>query len=137
MKASGGCLCGQLRYEIDGDDPMWTGCCYCSDCQKETGAGHLTAIAVAASDIQTSGKLSTFSKIGDSGGEVIRSFCPECGTTIFGRPVVMGEMRVVRAGTLDDSSSVKPERAVYCSRAASWDQPLDGVMQFAEMPPRG
>ena len=41
MKASGGCLCGAVRYENDGD-PIFAGHCHCTDCQKATGTGHVS-----------------------------------------------------------------------------------------------
>jgi hypothetical protein len=33
---TGGCLCGALRYEAEGE-PRYAGLCYCADRQKATG----------------------------------------------------------------------------------------------------
>lgn len=134
IKASGGCLCGQLRYEIDGE-PILMGNCYCADCQKETGSGHLTIVGLPASAVTLSGESRTFTKPGDSGGAVNRIFCPECGGTIYGQSAAMGNIRAIRAGTLDDSSEVTVQTAVYCSRAKDWDPVPAHVHGFAEMPP--
>lgn len=134
MKASGGCLCGQLRYEIDGDS-MWAGNCYCEDCRKETGTGHLTALAVSGDAITVRGTAKSFARPGGSGRDVIRTFCSECGSTIFGQPTAMGDMRVVRVGTLDDPSGIELSMAVFCSQAQSWDQPPADIVAFPEMPP--
>jgi hypothetical protein len=35
---SGGCLCGALRYEVEGE-PLFAGYCYCADCRKGSGSG--------------------------------------------------------------------------------------------------
>lgn len=136
MKASGGCLCGELRYEIDGE-PMWAGKCYCGDCRKETGGGHLSAVAVSADILTVTGESKVFSRAGDSGSDVNRTFCPTCGSTVFGNPSVMGDMRIVRLGTLDDSTGIEMQMAVYCSRAQDWDKVPEGLTAFPEMPPQG
>ncbi len=33
----GGCACGQVRYRLL-SRPMFTHCCHCLDCQKQTGS---------------------------------------------------------------------------------------------------
>jgi hypothetical protein len=37
---TGGCLCGSLRYEAEGE-PLFTGHCYCADCRKASGSGFI------------------------------------------------------------------------------------------------
>jgi hypothetical protein len=44
-KITGGCLCGRVRYSIDGEPPV-TGVCHCKDCQRETGSAFAVAIVV-------------------------------------------------------------------------------------------
>jgi hypothetical protein len=36
----GGCLCGALRYEAEGE-PLYAGHCYCADCRKASGSGFI------------------------------------------------------------------------------------------------
>ena len=45
MSVKGGCLCGAVRYE-SAVDPVFSGHCYCTDCQKGTGCGHVTVVGV-------------------------------------------------------------------------------------------
>lgn len=136
MKAEGGCLCGKTRYVIDGE-PMWAGDCYCLDCQKESGAGHLTGLAVPGDAFTISGPVKTYSAPGGSGTMIDRSFCGECGSTLVSHPHVMGDGRIVRVGTLDDASAIEVNMAVFCTRAQHWDQPAGGRVTFDEMPPMG
>ena len=42
---TGGCLCGDIRYELKGP-ALFVGQCCCKDCQKATGTGHTTIIGV-------------------------------------------------------------------------------------------
>jgi len=135
MSLSGTCLCGAVRYETSAE-PVFSGHCYCADCQKETGGGHVTIAAVPDASLKITGATSTFSKLGGSGQAIERSFCPKCGSTLFSRPRVMAGMTMLRAGTLDNPSQITPRMSIYTSRAQSWDQPNANIPGFPEMPPR-
>jgi hypothetical protein len=133
MTRTGGCLCGQLRYTLEGE-PRMSGKCYCPDCRRETGTGHMTFLSYPAEAVTLSGDARTYTQAGGSGADVVRTFCPSCGTTVFGHPTVMGDVRAVRAGTLDDPSGLTMVFAVYCGVAVDWDQPPAGLKAFATMP---
>jgi hypothetical protein len=135
MTMSGGCLCGALRYEIDGK-PKFVTKCYCTDCQKESGAGHLTLVAFEAGAVRVSGETRCFVGKGDSGNDVSRTFCPGCGTTITGQPGSLPGLSMIRAGTLDDSAGLTTSIAIYGDSAREWDQPPAGVKLFPAMPPQ-
>lgn len=133
MALIGGCLCGAVRYEITGT-PRLVSRCYCNDCKKDTGTGHITVVGVAEESFHMTGEVSTFVRPGGSGKDVVRSFCTRCGTTLTGRPAIMPGIVMVRAGTLDDPGEVTPTRAIFVSRAVHWDQPPAGLPAFAEGP---
>ncbi len=44
----GGCLCGKVRYTISAE-PVFTGVCHCTDCQKATGSAFNIVVAVPSS----------------------------------------------------------------------------------------
>lgn len=134
MSVKGGCLCGTVRYEA-GVDPLFSGHCYCKDCQRDTGCGHVTIVGVPEAAVQVTGRTMTFTKSGDSGQSIDRVFCPVCGTTVFTRPQAMPGMLMVRAGTLDDPSIAAPTMSIYASRAQAWDPPSKTIPAFPEMPP--
>ena len=136
MSLSGTCLCGSVRYE-SAAEPVFSGHCYCLDCQKETGGGHLTVAAVPDATVKVTGPTSTFSKPGGSGQPIERTFCSKCGSTLFSRPQAYAGMTLLRAGTLDDPSQITPGMSIYTSRAQPWDQPNANIPGFPEMPPRG
>lgn len=134
MSLNGSCLCGAVRYVIEGE-PKFASKCYCRDCQKETGTGHTTVLAVPDAAVRFSGEVKEFSRPGGTGQHIVRGFCPSCGTTLYGRPQLYGGLTLIRAGTLEDASSVQPAVAVFASRAQPWDQPPPGLQAFAELPP--
>ena len=136
MKASGGCLCGAVHYELDGE-PIFQGHCHCVDCQKVTGTGHVSVVALPADAVKVSGQLSSFAVTAESGQPYTRFFCPNCGSFIYGEPASMPGVRTVTAGTFDDTSAFQPQMVIYTRNRPDWDRIDSGLPEFEGMPPRG
>lgn len=122
----GGCLCGQVRYEILAEaGPARV--CWCRDCQRIASNG--TVNAVFPSDaIKVSGTPARHEKKADSGNTVTRSFCSNCGSHLFSDSTGRPGLTVVRVGTLDDPSAVKPGANIWVKSAPAWaccDQSLE------------
>src|SRR5215472_13121089 len=81
----GGCLCGHVRYSGTAE-PMFTGVCHCKDCQKETGTAFNIVVAVPQAALSFQGAPKAYTQKGDSGQDVVRRFCPNCGSTITSEP---------------------------------------------------
>ena len=135
MKASGGCLCGAVRYQIDAE-PIFSGHCHCIDCQKVTGTGHISVVAVPSDGLKVTGETTTYAVTADSGHPYIRHFCPKCGSVVFGEPTSMPGVNTVPAGTLDDTTLFVPQMVVYTKSRPAWDRIDSGLPEFEAMPPR-
>ena len=130
---TGGCLCGKVRYSGNAE-PVFTGVCHCRDCQKFSGGAFAIVVAVPKDALSIQGTLKTFSKPGDTGNTIERSFCPECGSSIADEASAMPDVVMLGSGTLDDSSWVKPAMQIFCDSAQPWVQ-LGGEMKaFPKMP---
>ncbi len=136
MKATGGCLCGAVRYEIDGE-PIFSGHCHCVDCQKVTGTGHISVVAVPSSALKVTGETTSYAVTADSGQPYIRHFCPKCGSVVYGAPTSMPGVNTVPAGTLDDTTLFVPQMVVYTKSRPAWDKIDSGLPEFETMPPPG
>ena len=78
MDWTGGCLCGAVRYRVEGD-PLWFCHCHCSMCRKQTGAAFGTYVGFLATAFQwTAGEATLYR----SSGAVDRGFCARCGSTL-------------------------------------------------------
>ena len=132
MKASGGCLCGAVRYEIDGE-PVFSAHCHCRDCQRATGTGHVSVSGFRREAVTITGETRGFTVKGDSGQGITRFFCPVCGSLLYSAPEAMSGMINVTAGTLDDPSVFQPQASIYTKDRHAWDK-LPGVAEFEAMP---
>jgi len=96
-KHTGGCLCGAVRYEVDGD-LLGVINCNCGMCRR--WHGNFAAYAVAQlselSIVQGEDKVSWFA----SSEKVKRGFCSVCGSSIF-KDNGDGEKMVLAVGAID------------------------------------
>lgn len=127
----GGCLCGAVRYELKAE-PTVTAICHCTHCQRQSGSVFSTNMVVAEADYVQHGETKVFEDSGDSGKGVHRHFCANCGSPILSKIDLMPGMVMVKAGTLDDLSAVKPGVEVYADHAADWVAPIAGVRRFGQ-----
>jgi len=134
----GGCACGAVRFRISGD-LIGSGACHCRACQYAAGgAPTYVVLAPAGGFAVTKGTPKVYKSKGDSGAEVGRAFCPDCGTPLYsmGADGSMPFMPV-KVGALDDPSRHPPQIHLYVEEAQPWHQMAPGLPQFPKMPPMG
>jgi hypothetical protein len=118
-KMTGKCLCGRIQYSCDAE-PVVMMACHCKDCQRQTGSAFLTAVAVPNDTITVSGDLRTYTQPGGTTGlPMHRRFCPQCGSQVLLEREQSGRIYIM-AGTLDDTSFVRPERSIFCESKQAW-----------------
>lgn len=115
---TGRCLCGAVSFTLT-TEPLATRVCWCRDCQHLAANGTVNLL-VSIDDLTISGSLAEHTKTADSGNEVTRQFCPSCGTHLFARSSARPQFRVVRAGNLDEPSSIRPTMNIWASSAPAW-----------------
>lgn len=105
--------------------------CACKDCQKASGTGH-TALALYPDEItQISGETKSFSVVADSGSNVQRHFCPNCGTPIFGVTDRVPGHKLLPAGLLSDTDvSYQPNSMIFAQTLKNWDFVHPQLPQF-------
>jgi hypothetical protein len=84
-----------------------------------TSSAFSMGVIVAEKGFRLSGvEPRSLQRLADSGRTSTRWVCPECGSWIAG-PARDGVIRV-RAGTLDDTSWLRPTRHIWASRKQPW-----------------
>lgn len=114
--SEGGCLCGAVRYAFPGDLAL-TAVCHCRHCQKQSGSAFSIVGAVPAADFSLAGNPKVFRDTSDTGRAVERHFCADCGSPILSIIEPMPDHVLIKAGTLDDPSRLKPTVEVFCDYA--------------------
>lgn len=130
--ATGGCNCGQLRYSIS-SEPLACYICHCHQCQKRTGSAFSMSLVMQVGSLEiTSGRpVESERELAD--GSKNRSYtCAACHSRIYAQKTSSQTLNL-RAGTLDDTSQVRPIAQVWVSSAQPWAvQP--GILSYSEQP---
>ena len=131
MALEGHCLCGSITY-VSTAEPVLTGVCHCTDCQRQTGSAGSIVVAVPTNSLEVRGDtLKTYATIGDEHGtKTNRQFCSECGSPIVSRIDAMPDLVFIKAGTLDDTSWLNPTAEFFRRSAQPWDTPMAGATQY-------
>lgn len=132
-KLTGKCLCGNITFSADTDIKLMANC-HCNDCRAATGAAYGTLLFVDEDAVQINGTPKVFKHKSDSGSDMEKLFCPDCGSQMFGRNSNRPKTMSIRAGVLDQKELVKPGVNVYLdSRIPS--TPIDPELKgFPKMP---
>lgn len=134
MKFAGGCYCGQVRYEAEGE-PLMRAQCHCRECQYIAGGSANVIIAMPRSGFHyTLGEPRTFQR-SDLENGVVREFCGNCGTSLTSNPPGMAEIVIIKVGTMDDPSEFgDPDMAIYCVDKQKFHYLPEGMATFDRLP---
>jgi hypothetical protein len=113
VRATGGCLCGAIRYTVRG--PLrGVILCHCGQCRRVHG--HLGASTSAArTHVELAGADAVVWFASSARGR--RGFCGSCGSSLFFEPV--GEDRIA-AGSLDQPSGLEVIGHEYVANKADY-----------------
>jgi hypothetical protein len=114
LRASGGCLCGAVRYEVHGPlrDVVL---CHCSRCRRTHG--HVAAYAACRTD--------DLALVHDDGlrwydeDDRRRGFCDRCGASIFWRADGR-DTTSIAAGTLDPPTGLETIAQIFVADAGDY-----------------
>jgi len=127
VTASGGCLCGEIRFLMEGE-PDGAGYCHCHSCRKQTGAP-LAAFAVFRTGQVTwiSGQRARY----ESSPGVFRSFCPACGSTLALEAIYGGaDLTEFHISALDDPDAFPPNEHTHYKEKISWLHVADDLKKY-------
>jgi hypothetical protein len=127
---TGGCSCGEVRYELL-SEPMFVHCCYWYDCQRQSGnAFALDAIIEADRVRLISGHPEPNPVPTDSGRGHDIYRCPKCHVEVWSIYGKTTWQRFVKVGTLDDPLRIRPSVHIYTRSKAPWIALPSGAPTF-------
>ena len=124
IRATGGCLCGAVRYEVRGPlRPVVY--CHCTQCRRTSG--HFSASTATRLDnhiLSESKGLRWY----QSSPMARRGFCRDCGSSLFWEPT-SGDRVSIAAGTLDSPTGLNAAAHVFVGDSGDYYTVSDGLSQ--------
>lgn len=121
--ADGGCLCGSVRYSVNGE-VLWAGHCHCESCRRQTSSPVTSFFCVHEKNMMFVGDALQIYKASE---DVERGFCKNCGAPMYymhtSRP---GEIDLY-AVTLDNSETFTPQSHYHWDEKLPWLHVNDGL----------
>jgi hypothetical protein len=126
---TGTCLCGRVRYEIDGRlGPM--GHCHCITCRKAQGGAFVTNAPVRAKYFTLRSGADQVAEFESSPGKW-RCFCRTCGSPLWSRRATEPDTIRIRVGLLDGDPERRPLAHVWVNEKAPWYEIHDDLPRYA------
>ncbi len=131
MTITGSCLCGAVKYEINGK-LIDAGNCHCTMCRKIHGSAFATYADIEPSHFRwVSGEdLVSFYEASPNASRV---FCSVCGSTLGGTEDT--SITSITLGTVDGNPGIKPRSHIFVGSMAPWHKITDDLPRFEEQPP--
>ncbi|QUD90865.1 GFA family protein [Phenylobacterium montanum] len=116
----GGCACGAVRYSLK-SPPMFTHCCHCRDCQRQTGSAFVINALIETDRIALEGEIPTPTRVPTDSGQPHDIYrCAICKTALWSDYGERPGLRFVRVGTLDDPSAITPDVHIFTRSRLPW-----------------
>ena len=112
-----------VRYRvIKTPDPILTGVCHCTSCQRRTGSAFGISVYFDDANVAiTQGTLKTYEYRSDESQRWVKTeFCPTCGTMVTWTAEAVPGMRAVAGGTFDDPNWFTLPVHTFARSAQHW-----------------
>lgn len=129
MSIAGGCLCGTIRYQIDGSLESAEHC-HCSMCRRFHGAAFSSYADFNPEHfhwLQGEDQLGIYEPNPGKGW----AFCKNCGSSL-GMPGSDGRLTSVALGTVDGDPGIRPTEHMFVGSKAVWYDISDDLPQHQE-----
>jgi len=127
---TGSCLCGAVKYEIDGAlAPIQL--CHCHMCRRASGTAFASNMPVAAADFRVIAGAASLKSYESSPGKE-RLFCAECGSPIISRSRLAPGVVRVRVGTLGAAEGATLSFHFNVASKAPWWPIADDLPQYPD-----
>jgi hypothetical protein len=121
LPITGGCVCGEVRYECNAK-PLMMLKCHCRDCQQITGGPYVPAVIVPFKAFKVvRGAIQHYGTPSLRGGHNLRGFCAKCGSRLTGAENPEFGIIGITASSLDDPSWFKPTMDIFVGDVQPWD----------------
>ena len=128
VRLNGACLCGRVRYRIDGDFANALIYCHCSQCRKAQGVAFAANMPIPLAAFHLLSGADRLAEYRASPGKA-RYFCRDCGSPLYSR-LDGGDTLRLRVGTLETGAPLVPVAHIYAPSHASWHEIGDSLPRY-------
>lgn len=119
-KINGRCLCGSVRFSIEGSVSGIV-ICHCSMCRRASGGAYGAFFVARRAQVTWTGQTHLTSY--ESSPGLIRSFCAQCGSAVTGANLATPDDTIILAANMLDTDAALPVIAVeYVDDKATWTE---------------
>jgi len=131
---TGGCHCGAIRYQADGE-ALTHALCHCTDCRRHAGAPMVSWTMYPKDAVKvTKGTPKVYA----SSEHGRRFFCPDCGTgLLYENAVMLPNIIDIQSATYDDPDLVQPQAHIQIADRIKWMERAQELPMFERYPPQG
>ena len=133
MSYNGSCLCGAVKYTIEGGIDSIIHC-HCSLCRKSSGTAYATNGFVQTDDFVIHKGQDNLTSFAFKPGRY-RHFCTTCGSPIYSSNDDDPSRIRIRAGLIESDISERPIAHIFTASKANWDTVGDAVPSYDEFEP--
>lgn len=131
-KLNGECLCGAVKYSVDGELGEVLHC-HCSECRRWHGSAFRTRVPVKKKDFSwTAGKAHVAEY--DGLPSVVKTFCKICGSNLISYYKDNDEYLGLPLGGVEGEFTERPAKHIFVESKASWFEITDGLPQHSAFP---
>ena len=133
MTITGGCHCGAIRYQVEGNAKTHA-LCHCVDCRRHSGAPMVGWTMYRQSEVKVTKGTP---KIYKSSPDGRRHFCPDCGTGLFYiNDVMLPGIIDIQSATYDDPNAIPARAHIQVADRIGWMKHAHELPEFERFPPQ-
>jgi len=125
-ETTGHCLCGNIRFQVEGD-PIWIAHCHCQSCRRNTGSAVATFVGYTPEQVRYETDNRQFY---ESSPGVRRGFCGKCGTPMTYEADKFPDELHLYISTLDDPALFIPQYHVFHAERIPWFEVDDELPRY-------
>ncbi len=116
----GKCTCGAVTYRLT-QTPLFTHCCHCTWCQRETGSAFALNAMIETECLDVAGDVAEVVTPSNSGKGQTVARCPACKVALYSHYAGAGRLiAFVRVGTLINPADCPPDIHIFTATKHPW-----------------
>ncbi|GAB5471404.1 MAG: GFA family protein [Rhodospirillales bacterium] len=133
-KATGGCQCGAVRYELTAP-PVNVYVCHCSECRRQSASAFGISVYLPSAAVRlTKGAPKRWTRPGAQSGQIDCYFCGDCGSRLWHDGRDDPTTRSLKGGSLDRPPDLSDAVHIWTKSKLPGVVVPQGARQFPEEP---